>query len=675
MDSKAVVTPEQESEQVPTVLKWGEVIKQFIEALIKAKKGKQVGNFQTAFNLFLESSGLTEDSPVGTELTEEFEVKIQAYIDFQIQRRLSKSTYDPRVSKIRTLKKFVDANFAASLKLRTLPEGFSQRLRALIAALGVTIKEFWRSLPEGLLEYHTLTRWCRGVFRPSKRLLPVISVIETYLGVKPGTLFLSRYLQKGSNLLIGQSTYGNKIRAALSKPYFTWTECIELEFQNLFLHKTTAILPEYEERSEEGQWTSNEVGEIPSADIARAAIRKFLGHCALAEDSPDPYLRGAGIRSEDLSIALFADKMLVENHLEFMKLRSGLRVRPVTESAAAELPAHMISANKLWEFYDNGGKYNQGSVWFLTFVSSLLRPGTGYLYQHPEYAEKLGNRMIAETWEEQCKVTRNRVLILRKRILRMKKKGDRKNYELGRDPKEIIQWILELPRPLLILQEMIKDLFEDLLPKSDPELERARQFRDLTLVALLCANPLRIFMFSYMKFDEHLIRRCDGSWWIKFNKEAFKNRRALECDYLVRVAEELWPILDRYRKEFHPILARSSGSKYVFIGSGLGRHKKREGEPLSETSLSGIIRLLTELYIPGVIGFRPHAFRHIIATDIIKKDPRIGFFLASRALHDKLETVEKEYIHLRTSEYFEPVNAHFSEAWSQVFKSSTVESR
>jgi integrase len=76
---------------------------------------------------------------------------------------------------------------------------------------------------------------------------------------------------------------------------------------------------------------------------------------------------------------------------------------------------------------------------------------------------------------------------------------------------------------------------------------------------------------------------------------------------------------------------------------------------------------MTELYVPGESGFGPHAFRHLIATDIIKKDPRLGFFLASVALHDKLETVEEEYIHLKSSEFFEPVNTHFGETWSLVF--------
>lgn len=240
------------------------------------------------------------------------------------------------------------------------------------------------------------------------------------------------------------------------------------------------------------------------------------------------------------------------------------------------------------------------------------------------------------------------------------------DYEFGRDPKGLINWILALPRPLRVLQEMIIAMVDDLLPESAPTLERARQYRDLVLVSLLTANPLRIDMFSQMRFGNHLFRESDGSWWLKFNKRAFKNRKSLKSFYIVRVAPELWPMLDRYKEEFHPILVSPTGSDYVFVGGSTGSNSKNNGLRLPAVTLSQIIRQLTELYIPDAIGFGPHAFRHIIATDIIKKDPQYGFWLASIALHDKYETVKEEYVHLKTSEFFEPVNTHFGESWISV---------
>lgn len=672
MSDQEITTTEAPPENPTPLAKltWGEVIKKFFVILKSENMGKQERNFKTAIKFFLESSGLTEESTVGTELTEEFEAKIKIYIEYhQKERKVGEDTYGPRVSKIRKLKVFVEQNFAPRLRLQTLPKTFGQRLLKLIIALGFTVEGFWRSLPKGLLGLTTLRNWCKDLLVPSNKFLKVIETIENHLGVPAGTLNFPLYKQKRCGLKTGQSDVSNKSKAAVVKPYYVWTDSLEQEFQGLFLLKTIAILPEGVKRTKGGRWTRNEGERFPAAEATKNYLRSFMGFCTLSKNSEDPVLRGAGIRLEDLSIALLADKKLVEDYLEFRKLRSGLRVRSVDPSTVASLPAHNISADGKWEFYDKGGKYNAGSLTFLSIVSSLLHTDSGFLYQHPEYSKKLGERMVSATWEGQCVTAWERADVLYKEILKMKKEGDIENYEFGRDPKEVIQWILDLPRPLMIIQEMIKAMLDDLLPESISKIERARQYRDIILIALLSANPLRIVMFTYLKFGENLIRREDGSWDLKFRKRAFKNRKSLKSEYHVRVAKELWPLLDRYREEFHPVLTGSSGSKYVFVGSARGG-KTSKGYPMSERTLSEYIRSLTELYIPSAIGFGPHAFRHIVATDIIRKDPRIGFFLASRALHDKLETVEEEYVHLKSIEYFEPVNTHFAETWNLVFQST-----
>jgi hypothetical protein len=654
-------------------LSWADVLKAFFEHLGAEGKQRQTRNFKTAFNQFLEAIGLKEESLVGTELGEEFEAKLKVFVDFEVSRKLCSSTYGPRVSQIRALKMFVAANFSTELQLQNLPKAFGQRLLHLITALGHTVRSFWRCLPEGLISRATLHGWCRERHLPSAKRVRLIETIESYLEVPPGTLRLPRYRLISCNLKAGSSDNSRKIRAALSKPYFVWTESLEEEFQSLQKHKTIAILPEGEERDERGNWTVSEDGGVPTAEYVKNVFRSFMGFCALPADNPDPYLRGAGIAPEALSLALLADKGLVESYRDFMRLRSGLRVRPVEDSDADEdKPPYMITAGGRWIFYDKGGKYNNGTITVLGIISGLLRPGKGYLYQHSEFASKLGPRMTAATWQQQCKRTRTRVNKIRKDVLKLQKEVNTDEFDFGRNPTEAIGWILELKRPLEILHQMLREMLEDLLPESDPKIDRARQFRNIVLIALLISNPLRIRMFSIMQFGKHLSRRGDGSWWLTFGRRAFKNRRSLKCDYEVRVAPELWPLIDHYKNAFHPILAGLSGSNYVFIGAGIGRHRDRSDKSLNQTTLSEIVRHITEVYLTGDMGFGPHAFRHIVATDIIKKDQGFGFILAARALHDKLETVEIQYIHLKTSEYFEPVNTHFSEMWGQVFGASPI---
>lgn len=664
MANEAVDNVEPQEPQEIQTLTWKNLHERFFEYLRKNKKGRQQRNFKRTFKLFMASAELTMESPVGAELAEDFELRLKIFVELQIEMELAESTYKPRVSKMRALKEYVDESFAPKLLQQTLPRTFGQRLLRLIKALGCTVMGFWRSLPERLISYSTFRMWCAEKLLPSVNFLHVIETIETHLKVPAGTLRPPRYLSAGHNLQIGVTDISSKTMAAGSKPYGFWNEILEGEFNGLYRLKTEAILPEGVERGDNAQWTSSEGedADVPSADIALNFLTSFLGFCALPADSHDPYLRGAGIKHKELSMALLTVKGLTESYIKFMKLRSGLRVRLVKADDSEHHASETDGANTRREYYDVGGKYNNGTIIFLSLVSSLLRPGTGYLYQHPEFAEKLGTRMEAVTWHQQCRDTRTRVDVLYKQILGMKKRSDQENFDFGRDPREVINWLLHLPRPLLVLHQMIKDMLDDLLPEYAPLEVRARQFRDILLIAMLTSNPLRIHMFSIMQFGKHLTRDHDGTWWLQFKRGAFKNRRALKCHYKVRVARELWPLLDRYKREFHPVLAAPTQSAYVFVTSG-----RPKGLPMSAAGLSITVRNLTELYIPDAIGFRAHAFRHIVATDIIKRDPKLGFFLASIALHDRLETVEEAYIHLKTSEYFEPVNTHFSEAWSMVF--------
>jgi hypothetical protein len=98
---------------------------------------------------------------------------------------------------------------------------------------------------------------------------------------------------------------------------------------------------------------------VPTARIVRLFLRSFMGFCALPKDSTDPYLRGHGINSEGLSLALLADKELVEDYLNFMRLRSGLRARPVEASKAVMLPPGSLTPNGKWEFYFKRGTYSR----------------------------------------------------------------------------------------------------------------------------------------------------------------------------------------------------------------------------------------------------------------------------------------------------------------------------
>jgi hypothetical protein len=80
-DAKATTTEVEQDEIAETTkLTWKGITTEFVKNLKFEGKGDQERNFKTAFKIFLEATSIAESSDVGTELTEEFEAKIEIYI-------------------------------------------------------------------------------------------------------------------------------------------------------------------------------------------------------------------------------------------------------------------------------------------------------------------------------------------------------------------------------------------------------------------------------------------------------------------------------------------------------------------------------------------------------------------------------------------------------------------
>jgi integrase len=206
---------------------------------------------------------------------------------------------------------------------------------------------------------------------------------------------------------------------------------------------------------------------------------------------------------------------------------------------------------------------------------------------------------------------------------------------------------------------MLQDMAADVHKLPAAGIPRAVFYRDMLLMALVQANPLRARMWSIMKFDRNLVKEKDGSWWIYFEKKDFKNRWALDSDYQVRLSKSVWGLIDEYREKYRAKFFHASSCDYVFLPSRNSPEIELQDYRISPVAISGIVVQRTFEYIPGCDGFRIHSFRHILATDIIKNDPERGFERASTVLHDSLEMVKSTYSHLKTCEFYEPYNSYF----------------
>lgn len=646
-----------------TSVTYDELLKAYEKHLTDTHRESLVPNSKTALTIFLKENQLSLSSNVGVELTKRFLHTLAVFTEAQKRDGIKLTTYGPRQSYLRAIQNFYVIGIAPKLDLSR----FGDVLQGLIVETGCGMRSFYKSHLKELMTMTTFKDWYYGRHLPSTGKLVVVKEIERNLNVVEGTLIhlLPSQRYGRPRRPKGQTTYGRRAKAVQGKPYRYWNDQLEGEFVGILKYKSSPIPAEGEQRSKRGRWSSTEGAHLPTAEVHRGFFKNFFGFCRLPVDASDPYLRGFGIPVEELSLALLADKNIIEAYLEFTRIRTTLG-----SSSPSEVPNSQPSdaiADQV-----NDGKYNQSTLSFLGIVSSHLREKTGYLYQHPSFADKLGERMTAPTWQEQCTDTRRRLLEVHNTVYEMKRSGDYQNYEMGRNPEEPIKEILDQKRPLLVIQELVKTMLRDFEMGISCAVNRALLYRDILLISMLAANPLRIRQFSIMQFDKNLICKPDGSWWLFYKKGDFKNRHALDGDYLVRIAPEIWPIINRYRSEFYPVLCGESSTKYVFLAGTTGKNRMAKDRRLLAHALSGIVQRVTHAFVPNSPGFGPHAFRHIVATDIIKTDPRFGFFLASRALHDKLATVEKAYAHLKTSEFFEPYNDHFSAAWQQVFPSSNV---
>lgn len=589
----------------------------------------QVNNFNTIIKTWIEACGISESSTIGSELNGEFESTLKQYVLTQEQKGIKQSTYRSRISHLRTIKKFYELEIVPD----ELPNKFHSALSRSIATAGFSsLRDFYRNSFSDICNFRRLQYWYSGRFVPSIDALPIIKILESRLRLKDGTLasLLPKILYgRGKTRLIGQTSYGRKIIVAKKKPYGHWSQMLETEWDGVIKFMTAPYLPEGQKRN--SVWTSSDSSKgthIPSADIGKGYLKSFFGFCCLAE-SHDPLLSGLGMRSQRMTLALLTEKTLVEKYLEFQKIRAG-------------------------------GLYTKGTLAFINLTTLLLRAETGYLYQLPKFANKLDKSMPTTRWRERCRNTRERLLSIRSQLLQ------NSLIVKGRDPEEPIKLILTQARPLHVLLQMLKDMQQDMPSTNSSKRTQALHYRNILLVGLLTSNPLRIRQFTIMQFDRHLKRRNNGEWWLEFKKGEFKNRLALKSDYSVRVEQHIWPIIERYRDEFRQHLSGAYACAYVFRPDPRVKIGTDNSKPISENSLGLLLQHLTSDYIELTPGFFPHAFRHIVATDIIKKNPEFGFFLASKALHDKLETVENTYAHLRTHEYFEPVNRHFASAWEEV---------
>jgi len=418
-----------------------------------------------------------------------------------------------------------------------------------------------------------------------------------------------------------------------SLPYSDWPENLKREWDALFEHKTKVIVLPPEKRDSRARWnemvdpTSGEK-TCPTAEKVQILFSRLFGWMVLSDQAEDPCMRGLGLKVSDLSFASIVDIKLLVGYLEFKKNRVS--------------------------------NYNNGTIHFITVVSSLIHPENGFLTQDlsNKYSRKFESNNLGISWKSRCKVTHESLALLRKQIL--------PHVVKTRDPGVQLRPLLEEESPILQLHTMnqvaLAEFRDYVQGIKEVNHKAALAFRDLLMSSLLTSHPLRVKNLRWLNYSKdnagQLRQRQDGSWWLDIPKEYFKNQKgaAKDMDYIVKVAGHLWPLIEEYIDKYRPLIAQTE-SDVFFV-----RSSKGQGKPcdvLSTMAIYDALRSYTAKYCPINMseGFGPHGYRHIVATDYLKSHP-YGVDVAAAVLHDKPETVRKEYAHLLNYDLYRHFNRH-----------------
>lgn len=528
----------------------------------------------------------------------------------------------------------------------TAATGFALALRDAIAAAGLSPAA---AAARAGIDKSLLYSWTKGVLIPGlvtrERDLPRL---ERTLGLGVGAL---------TRLLPDVTSRCLVYRAA-------FTPGQAAEYARFVAYKTDTSEHRRDRRPREFWRTRPGDAEGPSEARMREFLEGYYGYSALPPDHPHPLLRGPGLPARSGSLADLAESERVIAFLKFRAARA--RHDHVLRQLAAE--AHRTPASAGAEptapappITPPPSGFN-GDTWaVVAYVRSMLRRETGYLWQ----AHQLGSAIAAAfpalppaealaAWRAKVERADDDLHEFQRHLV------DAELLAPTRDHARI-ERILALPRPmaaLAVLCDRARVAFEQSERHGGHPVRQATRLRDFVVLSLLCVAPLRLSHWETMTYRAggggHLRKVADpasphhGHYELHYPVEAFKALAEFRKEpYTAEVPPELTPYLDRYLREFRPLLVGAHACDFVFRPERLPA-SAGSGAATAAMNVDVMVANATRRLIPEYAprGFRTHAFRHIIATHLVRNYPVDGVQRAADALHNTVAMIRKHYGHL-----------------------------
>lgn len=596
-----------------------------IDASPSTSSLQQYRNHLSTLNSYLVFCGKSLESNVGTELGGQFEAKLRTYLD---NIDVAPRTRRDRAQQLTAIHKL----HKAMLNSRQRPEGktgnLAEMLRLRIAESGVPPKTLAK---QAGVDPTTVWRWLRGA-RPRDDTLPSLRRLEKRLGLTRDTLvqLIDKRIPDEPKPPPTIPSYRARMSARpkhrLVIPEVELTTEFRQEWRMLFDYKTSNF--PMLERQSRGHWRL-----IPKS------VARTITSLALRGDMACP------------TAGIFAERMR-----SFLGVLTNLPVElggMAWEEAPPQTLAWCAHPQALdcylrWQTDQSNGIRHNGQKVFARAVASLLRPQTGFLWQQASmYRERLPPSFRPATdddWRAMCAKSH--------KFLRDYMRG---STGVSRNPEEPIADLLALPNPLQPVRDAIASLESAAAAAPPGSKSEARHKRNALVLALLLSNPLRartLTSLTWLSNGQGTLRGSSTQGWrIQLAPVHLKTGNTLRGRaYDVKVANWVKPMLDEYIEEYRETLLDGKSSPYLLVG-------EKDGSMWEE--MGRTVRVITRRHIPGSPGFGPHALRHLVATDWLRKHPG-DFLTVSELLNDTLPTVLACYAHLRRDDSFSRYEAYLT---------------
>lgn len=608
-------------------------------------------------NEWLAFNGVGLDEIVGVEMTAKFAETISNFSS-SLAKRLSDKTIRNIRARIRSLKAVYDE----ALEKEAVPLGFREALDFGMARLGLTPGDLLREI--GMPAY----KWACGLASPDprhkKRSGTSMEQLEKLLRFPPGVLAERAWPSAAPIMTLADDLpYRRYVALSQSIPYAAKFETCSDQLQS-------ALAAYYEHKREQthllssGEIVTLGLTEVWSSASTRTQVAGmfsfYFGFLCLPKAEgrrpwPELLKFGGGLRPEDLRFTMLCQKELLFQYMLYSEQRSFDRAHfehyEAQQKARAEgRPAPVANGVALRKSVPSS------YLRFLNLCLNLVNKPTGFLRMHPEFGQELPVPVPADQWEAWC-------LSRHAELLALYKAAESKVEYNKRSNKEVLAEVLSQDDPRGVFIQLVERMKLD-MPMDTAPLWQARQWRDLTLIALLTFECLRAKNVWMLDIGRHITLK-DGKYHLFIPKEEMKNFIHGHAQDIRRVfPEDLQDVLHRWITIYRPRLEGHDKTNALFLRIATGPKPKNKDDfyRMDSNRVGEAIAKATKKYLGRAV--RTHGFRNVNATSVVKLGGTIHQLKAT--LNDSEKTASNVYLAINNADQVEKLVDIYNQSRARV---------